>query len=110
MAIATNTRLKEGTVVIQFETGVYVVIQQLEGSRAPRPMPLENGFSNDVAYRVLGLHSPSETSECYLVLANDRDELWFISNRHCRFHRILPAGSPPIPRFAAATTALRQAT
>ena len=96
--------------MIQFETGMYVVIQQLEGSRAPRPMPLENGFSIGVAYRVLGLHSPSETSECYLVLANDRDEFWFISNRHCRFHRIVPAGSPPLPRFAADPTALRQAT
>ena len=96
--------------MIQFETGMYVVIQQLDGSRAPRPMPLESGFSSDVAYRVLGLHSPSETSECYLVLANDRDELWFISNRHCRFYRILPAGSTPLPRFAAGTAALRQAT
>jgi len=96
--------------VIQFEIGIYVVIHQLNGSRAPRPMPLESGFSNDVAYRMLGLHSPSETSECYLMLANDRDELWFISNRHCRFHKILEAGCPPLPRFALQATALRHAT
>jgi hypothetical protein len=36
------------------------------------------------AYRVIGVHSPSETSECYFILSNDRNEVWFISNRHCR--------------------------
>ncbi len=63
---------------------LYVVIAQLDHERAPQPRPLQSGFSTDCAYRVLGVHSPSETAEAYLILSNDRDEIWFISNRHVR--------------------------
>ena len=70
------------------EADLYVVIQEMASERAPQPRPLLNGFSEGVAYRVLGLNSASETSEAYLILANDRDELWFISNRHVRVHGI----------------------
>jgi hypothetical protein len=65
---------------ICIERDLYVQIRQL-GER-PHPLPLQSGFSNDVAYRVLGLHSASETSEAYFILANDLDQTWFISNRH----------------------------
>ena len=68
--------------MIHLEPGVYVRISELAG-RA-HPLPLQSGFSENQAYRALGLYSPSETSECYFVLANDRDETWFISNRHLR--------------------------
>jgi hypothetical protein len=64
--------------------GVFVRIQQLESETAPRPLPLESGFDPIRAYEVLGLHAPSESAEAYLILRNDRDELWFISNRHVR--------------------------
>lgn len=64
--------------------GVFVRIHQLECGRAPQPLPLENGFSPGRLYEVLGMHIPSETSEAYLILRNDRDEMWFISNRHVR--------------------------
>lgn len=37
-----------------------------------------------MAYRILGIHSPSETGEAYLIVSNDRDEIWFVSNRHFR--------------------------
>ena len=60
------------------------------GERAPRPLPLANGFSEHVAYRILGVHSPSETGEAYLILSNDRDEIWFISNRHLRTWELRP--------------------
>ncbi|CAN5433229.1 hypothetical protein BH11ARM1_BH11ARM1_15130 [soil metagenome] len=63
---------------------IWVVVEQLNGPHAPRPMPLESGFSPGSAYRVIGLHCPSETSEAYFILCNDRDEVWFISNRHFR--------------------------
>ena len=76
--------------MVSLEAGLYVRIQQVEGQRSPPPLPLENGFSRGSAYRVLGMHSASETSEAYLILVNDRDELWFISNRHARAHAILP--------------------
>jgi hypothetical protein len=68
---------------------LYVRIQPLDGPRAPQPHPLASGFSTGVAYRVLGLYSPSETSEAYAILSNDRDEMWFISNRHLRTHAVL---------------------
>lgn len=63
---------------------VFVRIEQLETDNAPQPLPLQSGFSLGKAYEVLGLHAPSESSEAYLILRNDRDEMWFISNRHCR--------------------------
>lgn len=68
--------------MIQIEPGLYVRVEQLP--QKPHPLPLESGFSINVAYRALGIYSPSETSECYFILANDRDETWFISNRHLR--------------------------
>ena len=75
--------------MIHLEPGVYVRIHELPG-RA-HPLPLQSGFSEDKAYRALGLYSPSETSECYFILANDRDETWFISNRHLRIVGVFPS-------------------
>ena len=75
--------------MIHLEPGVYVRIHELAG-RA-HPLPLQNGFSDGKAYRALGIYSPSETSECYFILANDRDETWFISNRHLRVVGVYPA-------------------
>lgn len=63
---------------------MFVTIQQLDGENAPRPLPLSSGFRNDIAYEVLGIHAPSESAEAFLILANDRNEIWFISNRHLR--------------------------
>ena len=66
---------------------VFVRIEQLENEHAPRPMPLESGFSEGQEYEVLGLHCPSESAEAHCILKNDRDEMWFISNRHLRISR-----------------------
>lgn len=66
---------------------VFVRIEQLESEHAPRPMPLESGFSEGQEYEILGLHCPSESAEAYCILKNDRDEMWFISNRHLRICR-----------------------
>lgn len=74
--------------MIHLEPGLYLRVQQLQ-ERAP-PMPLQSGFSVDIAYRALGIYSPSETSECYYIVANDRDETWFISNRHFRVVGFFP--------------------
>jgi hypothetical protein len=43
-----------------------------------------------VAYRVLGGFTMSESAEMYFMLANDRREVWFISNRHFRVHAVHP--------------------
>ena len=63
---------------------LYVRIEQVEGDRAPRPLPLVSGFSTNRIYEILGVQSMSESAEAFLILKNDRDEMWFISNRHCR--------------------------
>lgn len=76
--------------MICIEPGLYVLIAQLEDERAPQPLPMSNGFSLGYAYRVLGVYSASETSEAYFIMSNDRDELWFISNRHLRTYKLVP--------------------
>ena len=64
---------------------LYVEIVPIEGPSAPQPHPVtQGGFDVEKIYRVLGMYNPSETSECYLVLANPRRQIWFISNRHTR--------------------------
>ena len=78
--------------MISYETGMYVRIEEMTGDRAPMPAPLASGFANDLAYRVLGVFSPSETSDAYLILSNEKDELWFICNRHLRTVGIIEKG------------------
>jgi hypothetical protein len=69
---------------IYIQPKVYVRIEEFPGDNAPRPLPLRSGFSEDRHSEVLGIHTPSESAEAFLILKNDRDEMWFISNRHCR--------------------------
>jgi hypothetical protein len=76
--------------MLSIADSLYVVVKEMGGARAPRPLPLQSGFSERIAYRVLGVHSPSETSEAYFILSNDRDEVWFISNRHLRTWELRP--------------------
>lgn len=68
--------------MIHIESGLYVRVQELDNG--PLPRPLQSGFSEQNAYRVLGIYSASESAECFLILSNDRSELWFVSNRHFR--------------------------
>ncbi|MBG6245074.1 hypothetical protein CS369_10355 [Candidatus Symbiopectobacterium sp. 'North America'] len=68
--------------MLWLEQGLYLRIHELDNG--PRPLPLQRGFSVGTAYRVLGCFNPSETSDAYYILANDRDEIWFICNRHVR--------------------------
>ena len=74
--------------MIFFEPGLYLRVEELDNG--PKPYPLQSGFSMGVAYRALGLYNPSETSDAYFVLSNDRDEIWFICNRHLRTIALLP--------------------
>lgn len=68
--------------MLWIEQGIYLRIQELDNG--PRPLPLQSGFSSTTAYRALGCFNPSESSDAYYILANDRDEIWFICNRHVR--------------------------
>lgn len=75
---------------MNFDPRLYVEIVPLDNGRAPQPHPVLDGrFDADYAYKVLGIYNPSETSECYLMLANPRREIWFIPQRHTRAWRLL---------------------
>ena len=76
--------------MIYIAPGLYVIVEQLETPLAPVPKPLSHGFSEDTAYLVLGGFSLAESGEAYFILSNDRDEIWFISNRHLRTSQLLP--------------------
>lgn len=78
--------------MIAYETGMYVRIEEMSGDRAPMPKPLASGFVMEQAYRVLGIFNPAETSDAYLILSNERDELWFICNRHLRTAGVMEKG------------------
>ena len=75
---------------MNFDPRLYVEIVPLENGRPPHPHPiLEGRFDAEYAYKVLGIYNPSETSECYLMLSNQRREIWFIPQRHTRAWRLL---------------------
>ncbi len=74
--------------MVSIEAGLYLRVEELPNG--PTPFPLRSGFSLDTAYRALGLYNPSETSDAYFILSNDRDEIWFICNRHLRCVGLLP--------------------
>jgi hypothetical protein len=77
--------------MVSIEQGLYLRVEELENG--PHPRPLRSGFNADTAYRALGIYNPSETSDAYFILSNDRDEIWFICNRHLRTVKLLK-GSP----------------
>lgn len=70
------------------EDGLYLRVREM--INGPKPLPLNSGFSEQCAYRALGIYNPSETSDAYFVLSNDRDEVWFICNRHLRTYALFP--------------------
>lgn len=79
--------------MIWMEPGVYVRVEPLQGARAPQPQPLDSGFVKETAYRVLGMHTPSETADAYVVLSNEDDQIWFICTRHLRVVGVLPTAT-----------------
>lgn len=80
---------------------IFVRVEQAEGKFAPRPLPLENGFSRDRDYEILGMYCPSETGEALCILRNDLDEIWFISNRHVRVTRTAELSLKDFPEMPA---------
>ena len=73
---------KKGQHMLWLEQGLYLSVEEMENG--PRPLPLQSGFNMGTAYRALGCFNPSETSDAYYLLSNDRNEIWFICNRHLR--------------------------
>jgi hypothetical protein len=79
--------------MLTLENGIYLRVEQL--SDGPKPLPLQSGFNTHTAYRALGMFNPSETSDAYFILSNDRDEIWFICNRHLRCIGVIPVTVAP---------------
>jgi hypothetical protein len=62
---------------------LYVEIHPLTSGQIPHPHPIDEAhFDPAYIYKVLGMYNPSETSECYMVLANPQRQIWFIPQRH----------------------------
>ena len=104
---------------MNFDPRLYVEINPYEGPHSPHPHPVdEGGFDPALIYKVLGIYNPSETSECYFMLANPRRQVWFIPQRHLLASRLIDSDEfflpkPPPERTAAgrarSTAALRAA-
>jgi hypothetical protein len=84
---------------MNFSDRLYVEIVPLENDHAPRPHPIREGkFDPAYVYKLLGIYNPSETSECYLMLANREREIWFIPQRHARAYRLIDSNELSLPK------------
>jgi hypothetical protein len=62
---------------------LFVEIHPLQNGQIPHPEPVAHAhFDPALVYKVLGMYNPSETSECYMILANPQRQIWFIPQRH----------------------------
>lgn len=67
------------------QTGLLVRCVPFPGDNAPIPRPGErSGITPGKVYEVLGCFNASETSESQFLLANDRQEPWWMATRHFR--------------------------
>src|SRR5438046_9044074 len=86
---------------MSFNDRPYVEIVPLGGDHPPQPHPITEGhFDPAYAYKVLGVYNPSETSECYLMLANPQREIWFIPQRHTRAFKLIDSDEFFLPKAA----------
>ena len=78
---------------------LYVEIHPFEGPPSPHPHPIRDGhFDPDYVYKVLGMYNPSETSECYFVLANPDRQIWFIPQRHLLAYKLIDSDEFFLPK------------
>src|SRR5947207_7161238 len=88
---------------------LYVEIHPFDGPHSPHPHPIDEAhFDTDYVYKVLGMYNPSETSECYFVLANTQRQIWFIPQRHLLAYRLIDSDEFFLPKPAPPTTAGRE--
>jgi len=84
---------------MNFDPRLYVEIYPLDGPRPPHPHPIDDGgFDPAFVYKVLGVYNPSETSECYFMLANPRRQIWFIPQRHLLAYRLVDSDELFLPK------------
>jgi hypothetical protein len=81
---------------------LYVEIHPVEGPHQPHPHPIDDGrFDPSFVYKVLGVYNPSETSECYFMLANPERQIWFIPQRHLLAYRLIDSDEFFVPKAQA---------
>jgi hypothetical protein len=103
---------------MDIDSRLYVEIHPFDGPRSPHPHPIDDGhFDPEFVYKVLGMYNPSETSECYFVLANTERQIWFIPQRHLLAYRLinseeffLPKADVDAPTHASPATVATVAT
>ena len=94
---------------MNYDPRLYVEIVPLENDRPPQPHPIRDGrFDPALAYKVLGIYNPSETSECYLMLANPQRQIWFIPQRHVRAWRLIDSNEFFLPKTPNGDSAHRE--
>jgi hypothetical protein len=77
---------------------LYVEIHPYEGPHSPHPHPVTDGrFDPAFVYKVLGMYNPSETSECYFMLANPQRQIWFIPQRHLLAYKLIDSDEFCLP-------------
>ena len=87
---------------MNFDPRLYVEIVPLENGHPPYPHPIRDGqFDPALVYKVLGIYNPSETSECYLMLANPERQIWFIPQRHVRAYGLLDSNEFFLPKLTS---------
>lgn len=75
---------------MDIDSRLYVEIHPFDGPHPPHPHPIDEGhFDPEFVYKVLGMYNPSETSECYFVLANPQRQIWFIPQRHLLAYKLI---------------------
>lgn len=84
---------------MDIDSRLYVEIDPVDGPRQPHPHPVrDGGFDVNYVYKVLGMYNPSETSECYFILANPQRQIWFIPQRHLRAHKLIDSDEFFLPK------------
>jgi hypothetical protein len=88
---------------------LYVEIHPLTSGQIPHPEPVADAhFDPALVYKVLGMYNPSETSECYLILANPQRQIWFIPQRHLLAFGLIDSDEFSLPKDQA--NALRRSS
>jgi hypothetical protein len=79
---------------------LFVEIHPFDGPHPPHPHPIDDGgFDPSLIYKVLGMYNPSETSECYFMLANPQRQIWFIPQRHLLAYRLIDSDEFFLPKM-----------
>src|SRR5689334_24683891 len=90
---------------MDIDNRLFVEIHPFDGPRSPHPHPITDAeFDPRLIYKVLGMYNPSETSECYFVLANTQRQIWFIPQRHLLAYRLIDSDEFFLPKSAFLTT------